>query len=230
MIKLQISLLPTKNPWKNFLTEESILTCDREEKDLNIVHLLFYENLPSIILGKSLKFSEEIFLHKQDIPILRRMSGGGSVVHFSGNLNYSLIFSLKKFPKFFSIHDSYQLILDSLCNMFYNKGFILERNGLSDLCVMQKGTHRKISGNSQVRKKGYLMHHGTFLYQTNHRYKIAYYLKMPSKQPDYRKKRRHSDFIILTSLKISRSELIRIMSEAFQKLFGADMMSMRPVQ
>ncbi len=198
--------------------EERILTKENQE-DSDIVYLLFYENQPSIILGRSLKQEEEIIPNKGDIPILRRISGGGSVVHFSGNLNYSLIFSLSKFPHFFPIHTSYVLILRSLCRVFQNQGFHIHHNGLSDLCVTQGGTTRKISGNSQARKRGKLMHHGTFLYQPNDRHKIAYYLKRPPKEPDYRKGRRHEDFMILTPLNISKFTLIRMMTNAFQETF-----------
>ena len=198
--------------------EEKILT-QKNQENSNIVYLLFYENQTSIILGRSLKQEEEIISNKTGIPILRRMSGGGSVVHFSGNLNYSLIFSISEFSHFFPIHASYELILSALCRTFQTQGFHIQHNGLSDLCVIQGGTTRKISGNSQVRKRGNLMHHGTFLYQPNDRHKIAYYLKKPPKEPDYRKGRGHDDFMILTPLKISKFTLIRIMINAFQKLF-----------
>ena len=222
-MEMKVFISPLKNPWKNLSTEEYFLT--QYEKKAGHIYLLFYENFTSVVLGRSLRLEEEVFPQKSDIPVLRRMSGGGSVLHFPGNLNYSLFLSLDEFPEFFPVQASYQLILDSLCKRFVQKGFFVQRNGLSDLCVVQKGIARKISGNSQARKRGYLMHHGTFLYQPNQRQRIAYYLKMPPKQPEYREGRGHNDFMICTPLRISKYQLIRCISKAFQELFSSEIAS-----
>ena len=172
-----------------------------------------------MILGRSLELEEEVFSHKRDIPILRRMSGGGSVVHVRGNINYSLIFSLKQFPDFFPVRDSYRLILNAIRSSFIKKDIFLHSLGLSDLCLMQKGVYKKVSGNSQARKKGFLMHHGTFLYDLKEAKRIAYYLKMPLKQPEYRENRAHEDFMATVSLGLSKSQIMRLLMEAVKGLF-----------
>ena len=151
--------------------------------------------------------------------MLRRISGGGSVVHIPGNINYSLILSLEEFPHFFPIHESYRLILNAICSSFSQKDIVLHHVGLSDISVMQKGVYKKISGNSQARKRGFLMHHGTFLYNLKEKRKVNYYLQMPSKQPKYRKNRSHEDFMVNTSLGLSKNEIIHLIIHACKSLF-----------
>ena len=227
-MKIEFFYLTLKNPWKNLSWEEYILT--RYTKNKKNVYLIFYENVTSVILGRSLILEEEVYPHKIDIPVLRRMSGGGSVVHIPGNINYSLIFSLEEFSNFFSIQESYRLILTALCNAFFQKNIILYHMGLSDLAVVQKGRYKKISGNSQARKKGFLMHHGTFLYNLQQKSKINYYLKAPFKQPKYRKNRAHEEFMITSSLGLSKNQIIHLLIKAFKNLFPYHVLEMKNIE
>ena len=72
--------------------------------------------------------------------------------------------------------------------------------GLTDLTI----GGRKFSGNSQRRRKNFLLFHGTFLVDFDLSL-ISELLRMPSKQPDYRQDRNHGDFLM--NLKISADQL-----------------------
>ena len=53
--------------------------------------LLFYINEPSIIVGRNQNTVEEInvdYVERNDIKVVRRLSGGGAVYHDLGNLNF----------------------------------------------------------------------------------------------------------------------------------------------
>src|SRR5277367_6447785 len=52
----------------------------------------------------------------------------------------------------------------------------------------------KFSGNSQRRKKNFLLFHGTFLLNFDLAL-VGEFLRMPSKQPDYRQSRSHGEFL-----------------------------------
>jgi lipoate-protein ligase A len=55
---------------------------------------LFYVNSPCVIIGCNQVWENEVnldFCTQHQIPVLRRMSGGGAVYHDHGNLNYCFI-------------------------------------------------------------------------------------------------------------------------------------------
>jgi len=125
-----------------------------------------------------------------DVPILRRMSGGGTVVQGPGCLNYSLI--LKNDPRLIgNIRDTFQYVLERHCRLVEDLCGIAARvDGISDLTL----GGLKISGNAQYRKARFVLVHGTFLLSFDLRL-IEKYLPIPARQPAYRNGRSHLEFI-----------------------------------
>ena len=78
------------DPRINLAIEEYAL----KNLDVNESYLLFYINEPSIIIGKNQNTIEEIntdYVEKNNLHVVRRLSGGGAVYHDLGNLNFSFI-------------------------------------------------------------------------------------------------------------------------------------------
>lgn len=200
----------------NLEYERILLT--KIEKNPSDVFLVFYENLDSVILGRTLDVEKEVYLKKKHPAVLRRMSGGGSVVHGRGNLNYALFLNLSTFPDCYPIQASYERILGAVIDGFAPM-LSLSRKGLSDLCVTQKGVPVKISGNAQARKKGWILHHGTFLYDPELIQKIRYFLRPPPKQPEYRQNRTHEKFLIQSLPPLSAAEVKRCFIRGFAREF-----------
>lgn len=145
------------DPQINLAIEEYVLrTMDVDEDS----YLLFYINEPSIIIGKNQNTIEEIdtdFVEKNNIKVVRRLSGGGAVYHDLGNLNYSFITkddgeSFRNFQKFT------EPVVEALRNIGVNAELI----GRNDLLV----DGRKISGNAQFSTKGRMYSHGTLMFDT----------------------------------------------------------------
>ena len=73
----------------NCAFEEYILT----ERSLGDV-LLFYINRPAVIVGRNQSVEAEVDLNycrEQGIEVVRRFSGGGTVYHDMGNINYAFV-------------------------------------------------------------------------------------------------------------------------------------------
>lgn len=118
---------------------------------------LLYMNAPSIIVGKFQNTLAEInldFVDENDIKVVRRMSGGGTVYHDLGNLNFSFhtLLGTNDFMDFSKFTEPVLTLLNEL-----NVPARLE--GRNDLLVDGK----KFSGNAKLAKNGKMIQHGTIL-------------------------------------------------------------------
>lgn len=142
------------DPYFNIATEDHLL------KNLSEDIFMLYINNPSIIIGKHQNAFAEInhsFVRENKIPVIRRLSGGGTVFHDNGNLNFCFIShgqegNLIDFKKFT------QPILEVLQNL----GVPAVRSGRNDLTV--EGL--KFSGNAEHVYKHRTLHHGTLLFSS----------------------------------------------------------------
>ena len=153
------------------------------------------------------------------IPVLRRSSGGGTVMQGKGCLNYTLVLS-KERPEIPDLRRSYQFILGHVVAALKNLDIDAVCRPLSDIALAKN--NKKISGNAQKRSKRFILHHGTLLYQFDLK-KIADYLTMPKDVPQYRQSRSHQDFV--ANLSISAEDLKKEIAKIFQISRKADTLS-----
>lgn len=143
------------DPYFNIAVEEYLL------KEYNEDILMFYINEPSVIIGKHQNTLAEINYHyivENKIKVVRRISGGGTVYHDSGNLNFSFITNgqegnLVNFRRFA------QPVIEALSKLGVNAQF----EGKNDIRV----SGLKISGNAEHIYKNRTLHHGTLLFSAN---------------------------------------------------------------
>ena len=195
---------------ENILYDEKLL--DLAEDDLSSEALRFWEAADFfVVLGRISKPESEIETAeaaRDNIKIIRRHSAGGTVLEGPGCLNYSLVLSFAQRPMLKDIRKSYEIILGEICASFSNIGVNAKFEPLSDMVV----SGRKFSGNAQWRRKKYMLHHGTILYNFPIE-RIEKYIKMPPVEPPYRKGRSHSEF--LTNVNISAAAIKKCIEKAF---------------
>ncbi len=185
---------------RSFERPEENLACDEALLDWCEAHpenevLRFWESpQPFVVLGYSNHAASEAdldFCRTNGIPVLRRSSGGGTVLQGPGCLNYSLI--LKIDPSYHkSITTTNRTIMDrnrKSMQDIINKEVTVE--GHTDLAV----EGQKFSGNAQRRKRTHLLFHGTLLLEGFSGELMAKALRFPPIAPDYRKGRSHADFV-----------------------------------
>ena len=199
-------------PADNLLYEDVLL--QQAETGRSGEVLRFWESsVYFIVLGKIGKAEDDIRLQetlRDGVPVLRRSSGGGTVLQGPGCLNYSLILRKDREKGMADLRQSYGLILEKVVQALSTLGVDTEYLPVSDLALT--ANHRKISGNAQKRGRQYILHHGTLLYDFDLA-KIEQYLTMPKDMPLYRGKREHLDFV--TNVSLGAAAFKKALQDAF---------------
>jgi len=142
------------DPYFNLAAEEYLL------KNFTADCFMLWRNEPSIIVGKHQNTLAEVnlgYVLANNIKIVRRLSGGGTVFHDPGNLNFTFIREgeegkLVDFRKFTTP------ILEVLHHLGVNAVF----EGRNNLTI----NGLKFSGNAEHVYKNRTLHHGTLLFSS----------------------------------------------------------------
>jgi len=158
--------------------------------------LVFWEPRETfVVVGYANHIAREVraeVCRARGIPIFRRCSGGGTVVQLPGGLNYSLILRITEAGPTASITSANRYIMErNRQALAAASGQPVVVRGHTDLVVRAK----KFAGNSQRRRRDWLLFHGTLLLNTNLDL-ISELLLMPSLEPDYRGNRSHAEFVM----------------------------------
>lgn len=185
----------------SFDSPEENLAFDDSLLDERCEALRFWESPTHfVVLGRSGKVDEEVAVtacKTAGIAVLRRSSGGGTVLQGPGCLNYALVLSLADRPALLNVAESYRLLLNRVARTLDIAE--LDVRG-SDILL----GGRKVSGNAQRRTKDWLLHHGTILYGLDIPL-MEHVLLEPRRRPPHRGGRTHLQFV--TTLPISCKEL-----------------------
>lgn len=200
-----------QQPEMNLATDEALL--NDAEAHRGPQSLRFWESpTPFVVLGLTQKINDVVNVEAcraDSVPIMRRCSAGGCVVQGPGCLNFSLILAYAQNPDLRTIRGSYNFILGAIAEGISQHGQEVAIRGVSDLTVEE----RKVSGNAQRRRKKFLLHHGTLLYDFD--IDLAQrYLNEPVDRPEYRGTRRHEDFV--ANLPLDRETLCITVRECFE--------------
>ena len=143
------------DPGINLATEEYLL---RLNEELGSAILYLWQNKDTVVIGRNQNAYNECnveYVRRNDIKIVRRLTGGGAVYHDLGNLNYSMILPL-------ALHDITRST-GVVINAFKSLGIEAKATGRNDICI----NDRKISGNAYYSNDLVGLHHGTVLYRAD---------------------------------------------------------------
>ena len=212
--------LTLPSPAENLAGDEVLL--DAAETGAGDEVLRFWEpREPFVVVGYANKVAAEVNVaacETRGIPVLRRCSGGGTVVQGPGCLNYTLVLRITADGPLHSISIANQFIMER--NRAAMQSLLpksrsrdprpeIAVRGHTDLAIGE----RKFSGNSQRRRRHFLLFHGTFLLNFDLAL-VSELLPMPSKQPEYREHRAHTEF--LTNLNVSPEKVKAALRQAWK--------------
>lgn len=210
-MKNQIFFSNSDNPWLNLAIEELLL--DTVEENQFILYL--WQNQNTIVLGKNQnpwKECRSVLLEKEGGYLARRLSGGGTVYHDLGNLNFTMLMNRTDF----NLEKQAGVILTAVRAL----GIPAEMTGRNDLTI----EGRKFSGNAFCFRKNNAYHHGTILVASDFE-KLTRYLQVPKEK--IRSKGIESVRARVVNL-TDYSPLLKIntmkdlLCEEFSKVYGGD--------
>lgn len=172
-----------------FVPYEVLTGCENMQKDGGLLDFAIKNKIdypifrlygwkPACVsLGRNQRedFIDKDFLSKNSIDIVKRLTGGRALLH-DDEITYSCIFPVSYLRNGENVSKSYMEISQILINIFAEIGIELDFgtskpvNTKHDYCMListgadlcYKG--KKLIGSAQCRKNGYILQHGSILY------------------------------------------------------------------
>jgi lipoate-protein ligase A len=145
----------THDPFFNLAAEEYLLQNRKED------FLILSINDPCVIIGKHQVIHREVntrFIEERKIPVIRRISGGGTVFHDRGNLNFAFIKQSVAGKQV-----DFRLYTQPVINFLSSEGVKAVFEGKNALTL----DSQKISGNAEHVFRERVLHHGTLLFDAS---------------------------------------------------------------
>lgn len=154
MNKRLIVLSTSNDPYLNHAIEETLFMSYLDYDQI----LFLWVNGPAVVFGRNQNPWREIdvqYAQSKDIKLLRRVSGGGTVYHDLGNLNYAFISRHGVYDE----QEHFKIIIEAVKQL----GLTLEVSTRKDLTL----NDYKVSGSAFFMKGLRRLHHGTLLVDAN---------------------------------------------------------------
>ena len=152
---MNLLISPSSNPYYNLAAEEFLLKNSLED------FIFLYVNRPSVVVGKhqiTVKEMNSKLNFENNILIARRLSGGGTVYHDEGNLNFSVIQTIPQ-----GTNLSYKLISKPIIDFLLQEGAAVYLSDRNDIMM----SDMKISGSAMHIYKNRVLAHCTLLVDCN---------------------------------------------------------------
>lgn len=209
------------SPEENLALEEAWLDMAEEGQWENEILRLWQPVSTFVVIGRGSRVAEEVNLAATaaaNVPVLRRASGGAAIVAGPGCLMYAVLLSYQKRPHLRMLDNAHQVVMQTLLSAL---GFLVPNltwRGTCDLVIPGlsadgHSVYRKVSGNSLRCRRDWMLYHGTLLLSMDLEM-VDRFLLHPPREPEYRHKRRHTDFV--ANLHLSSESVMDPLIESWQ--------------
>jgi lipoate-protein ligase A len=208
---MQILDLTLPTPAENLALDEALLDEAEAAERAGEVLRVWEPSGNMVVLGRSSRVEAEVdldFCRKNDIPILRRASGGAAILTGPGCLMYAVVLGYQQRPNLRAVGQAHSFVLGVIARAIKTFEPRVEFCGISDLALGDL----KFSGNSMRCRRGHFLYHGTILYDFPLEL-ISRCLKTPARMPEYRAGRDHNSFI--TNLPVTAEAIQQAIIQAW---------------
>jgi lipoate-protein ligase A len=197
---------------ENLAFDEALIQAAEEGESDQQVLRLWEARSAFIVLGRSSKIADEVHIERAEqagLPILRRCSGGATILAAPGCFFYAVLLSLRDQPQLRMLDEAHRYVMSRVARAVtpFSPGVRLD--GTCDLVL----DGRKVSGNSLRVQRHWLLYHGTLLLNMDLNL-ISTYLRHPPREPEYRAGRPHAEFV--ANLMIPRGQLAASLRREWQ--------------
>ncbi len=196
MRRLDLSLPTTA---ENLALDEALLLC---AATIGPTLRFWKAKATTVIVGRGSKIADEVnlgYCKEHDIPVLRRCSGGASIVAGPDCLMYNAVVKWPAAQAIPNVDVAHQYVMSRVLAAVQQQQPSAKLQGICDLTLHEK----KFSGNSLRVTREFVLYHGTILQGVDHDL-IEACLSSPPRTPDYRGGRSHREFI--TSIVLNETQ------------------------
>jgi len=213
--------LTLDTPAENLALDEALLDAAEAGEIAGGVLRLWESPEYCIVLGRSSKVEVEVNLaacRASGVPVLRRCSGGGTIVAGPGCLMYAVVLGFETHPHLRAVDLAHRHVLERMVSALAPLLPDISAAGISDLAIrspLEAATQtvsQKFSGNALRIKRNHFLYHGTLLYDFDIN-RLRQLLGSATREPDYRDERSHADFV--ANLPLRREELAAALIEGW---------------
>ena len=190
----------------NLAMDEALLDNAEANEDHPELLRLWEPHQTIVVLGRSSPVDIETnrsYCDANEIAIVRRCSGGQTIVTGPGCLMYAVLLNYRRRPELRMLDRAHEFVIGKMKTAIQTLGIPVQMEGTSDLTLHGQ----KFSGNALRCKRNWFIYHGTLLCNFDLSL-IAKCLGKPIREPDYRDGRSHLDFLTqlpTTSQKLSEA-------------------------
>ena len=187
---------------------------------------LWEATTPFVVLGRSSKIAGEVNLDVAaafDVPVLRRVSGGTSIVAAPGCMFYAVLIDLELRPQLRMLDAAHEYVMGRMSQALQKLQPQVSWTGTCDLVIGD----RKVGGNSLRIGRHWMLYHGTLLLNMDLTW-IERLLHHPPREPEYRGGRSHRDFV--TNLQLPLPAVAQELQRSWQTCSAFDAIPLDAVQ